>query len=77
MCLNRHFRTFEALCTPPHKPQKSVQNDYQTVRFCNGLGRHLRDILDCLAGLSPIMPLSQPFHVADFEASETRNRRKG
>ena len=35
-----------------------------------------RDILDCLAGLSPTMPLSQPFHVADFEASETRNRRK-
>ena len=30
-----------------------------------------RDILERLAGLSPTMPLSQPFHVADLEASET------
>ena len=40
MRLNRHFHTFELLRTPPHKPQKSIQNDHETVRFCNGLGRH-------------------------------------
>ena len=27
-------------CTLPHKKQKSDQNDHQTVRFCNGIGRH-------------------------------------
>ena len=40
MCLIRHFRTFEPLCTPPHKTQKNIQNDHLTIRFCNGLGRH-------------------------------------
>ena len=40
MCLNRHFHTFEPLRTPPHKTQKSCQNDHRTIRFCNGLGRH-------------------------------------
>ena len=40
MCLDRHFRTFEVLCTPPHKTQKSIQNDHQFVRFRNGLGWH-------------------------------------
>ena len=40
MCLIRHFRTFEPLCTPPHKTQKSCQSDHRTIRFCNGLGRH-------------------------------------
>ena len=40
MCLFQHFRTFEPSCTPPHKTQKSCQNDHRTIRFCNGLGRH-------------------------------------
>ena len=39
MCLSRHFRTFAPLRTPPHKTQTNTQNDLQTVRFCNGLGR--------------------------------------
>ena len=30
----------KTLCTPPHKTQKSCQNDHRTIRFCNGLGRH-------------------------------------
>ena len=40
-----------------------VWEAFQTLRF--------QDILERLAGWSPTMPLSQPFHVADFEASET------
>ena len=31
MRLNRHFHTCEPLRTPPHKPQKSIQNDHETV----------------------------------------------
>ena len=71
MCLDRHFRTFEALCTPPHKPQKSVQNDHQLVRFRNGLGWHpnlrLSDNFERLTGWSPSVPLSQPFRVCVAE----------
>ena len=60
MRLNRHFHTFELLRTPPHKPQKSIQNDHETVRFCNGLGRHpnlrISRYLERLAGWSPKKP---------------------
>ena len=60
MRLNRHFHTCEPLRTPPHKPQKSIQNDHETVRFCNGLEKHpnLRILryLERLAGWSPKKP---------------------
>ena len=81
MCLNLHFSTFQPLCTYPTNntigPKTTTKSSVfamvweglQTLRF--------RNILECLGCLSPTMPLSQPFYVVDFEASETLTRRKG
>ena len=55
MRLNRHFHTFELLRTPPHKPQKSIQKDHETV------------VWECIQTLGfqdiPKMPLSQAYGV--------------
>ena len=76
--LSQHFRICEAeyvltdisvhlklYVSHPHKTQTSVQNDHQTVRFCNGLGRDQN--LERLAGWSPKMPVSQHFRVCETE----------
>ena len=59
VCLNRHFCTFETLCTPHHKTQTSNQNVSQTIRFCNDWeGIQTLGFQDI-----PKMPLSQAYGV--------------
>ena len=53
------FRTFEPLCTPPHKTQKSAQSDHQTLGF--------QVLFGTLAGWSLKVPLSQPFRLCKAE----------
>ena len=71
MRLNRHFRTFEPLCTVPHKTPKvfktitkpsvfgMVWEGFQTMEF--------QDILERLAGWNPKLSLSKHFRVCEAE----------
>ena len=57
MRLNRHFRTFESLRTPPHKPQKvfkSITKPFVVAMVWEGIQTlGFQFLLERLAGWSP------------------------
>ena len=75
MCLTLHFSTFQPLCTYPTNNTIGPKTTTKPSVFAmvwDGLETSgFRNILERLACLSPTMPLSKPFQVADFEAFET------